>query len=729
MNKFSNPSDSKFLKVSNEIRLMYENKSVELKKAKDTYPVQFMVPYGRNERFTGRKVVLEQLLMRIAPDSNYDSCQRTVLEGLGGVGKTQIAIEAAYRLRHKDPACSIYWVSAKTLASFENDYRGIARKLQISGCDDLEQDAMCLVMEALSQETRASKWLMIVDNVDDSDLLFHDSSIIKYLPFSRYGSILFTTRNHQIAVTLGAVTIKVDPMNLHEARELLRLTINPKLIEDENERSTEHLLQQLAYLPLAISHASAYMDRFQVTSTNYLNELQSNEDVMIHSLSQEFQTHGQRGFHQTPVEQTFNLSFHQLQKANHLATEYLQLSAFLHNKDIPFSFLPAAERHTSKIEAVGTLKAYTFIHERHDDSFDMHSLIQASVRSWVRDNGNWDTIVSKDVARMNEVLPIPNHRTRDPWSRHFPHVLSLLKFTNEAIGKNDPNLVELMSKTGTWLYKTGRYKQAGAVFQEGLAMQTRLLGSQHPSILLMQNHLAMALLRQGKFEDAVNLPREVVDKTQHQLGAEHQDSLESMNNLALVLEQQGKYQEAEVMNRRALAGREKGLGPDHPDTLTSLNNLALVLEQQGKYQEAEAMNRRALAGREKGLGPDHPDTLTSLNNLALVLQWRGNLNNLALMLQDQVKYEEAETMYQRALVGYEKVLGPDHASTLRTVNNLSRLYNGQGKLKEAKKMYERAQARYEKVLGPDHTSTLLTVNNLGELYTDQGKLKEAEKIY
>ncbi|KAN0072275.1 HET domain containing protein [Elaphomyces granulatus] len=148
----------------------------------------------------------------------------------------------------------------------------------------------------------------------------------------------------------------------------------------------------------------------------------------------------------------------------------------------------------------------------------------------------------------------------------------------------------------------------------------------------------------------------------------------------------------------------------------ALHGLGDLYADQGKLDEAEKMYQRALQGYEKALGPDHTSTLLTVNNL-------GNL------YADQGKLDEAEKMYQRALQGYEKALGPDHTSTLDTVNNLGLLYVDQGKLDEAEKMYQRALQGYEKALGPDHTSTLRTVNNLGILYADQGKLDEAEMMY
>ncbi|KAN0068322.1 HET domain containing protein [Elaphomyces granulatus] len=148
----------------------------------------------------------------------------------------------------------------------------------------------------------------------------------------------------------------------------------------------------------------------------------------------------------------------------------------------------------------------------------------------------------------------------------------------------------------------------------------------------------------------------------------------------------------------------------------ALHMLGVLYRNQGKLDEAEKMYQRALQGKEKVLGPDHTSTLSTVNSLGL-------------LYANQGKLDEAEKMYQRALQGKEKARGPDHTSTLTTVNNLGLLYANQGKLDEAEKMYQRALQGTEKVLGPDHTSTLNTVGNLGNLYADQGKLDEAEKMY
>jgi tetratricopeptide (TPR) repeat protein len=213
----------------------------------------------------------------------------------------------------------------------------------------------------------------------------------------------------------------------------------------------------------------------------------------------------------------------------------------------------------------------------------------------------------------------------------------------------------------------------------------------------------------------------------HITDKEHDLTGIQLNELALVSvgymvpsNREGNYWE---LQRRLLAHAYYVHYRWNNDQLTSdiaiwdaFHGLGNLYSDQGKLKEAEEMYQRALVGYDKALGPDHTSTLFTVNSL-------GNI------YRNQGKLKEAEEMFQRALAGYEKALGPDHMSTLLVVNNLGNLYRNQGKLKEAEEMYQRALVGREKALGPDHTSTLNSVHCLGILYSNQGKLKKAEEMF
>jgi len=147
-----------------------------------------------------------------------------------------------------------------------------------------------------------------------------------------------------------------------------------------------------------------------------------------------------------------------------------------------------------------------------------------------------------------------------------------------------------------------------------------------------------------------------------------------------------------------------------------LNDVGYYLYDRAQYVEAEPLFRRALEIRERVRGPDHPDTARSLNNLATLYDSQGKLT-------------EAEPLYRRALEIRERVLGPDHPDTATSLNNLAGLYYSQGKLTEAEPLLRRALEICERVQGPDHPNTALSLHNLAVLYQAQGKLTEAEPLY
>ncbi|KAI0451044.1 hypothetical protein F5B21DRAFT_393516 [Xylaria acuta] len=580
----------------------------------------FMVPFGRNKNFVGRNAILEQLLENIPPGDNQDDCQRTAVEGLGGAGKTQIALEAAYRVHDSYPDCSVYWVPAIDLTSFENAYREIGQLLQLPGIEHDKADVKLLVKAGLSQKS-AGSWLLIVDNADDLELL--SAILADYLPFSREGSILFTTRNHKTTAKLDIALehiLIVSKMNDAEATDLLQKGLRKEQMD--NTENMQCLLNFLTNLPLAIKQASAFMaSNTNVTVSEYLEICESSDAGLIDMLSEEFEDcHRYKDYakKQNPVATTWWISFEYISRQDSRAADYLKFISLLAEKDIPQSFLPVAS--TSKIEmkkAMGTLHAYAFIIKRDTpDTFDIHRLVRLSMRNWLRWRGEWETWTTNVVQRLTEVYPFPEYENKETWMKYLPHGQAVLEIDGITGAKGDITLLFNIAASYAML---GKYSKSEQLYRKTLELKEKVLGKEHP------------------------------------------DTLESMNNLANVLQYQGNYEEAKGMFRQVLELKEKVLGKEHPSTLSSINNFANVLQYQGNYEEAKEMFRQALELKEKVLGKEHPSTLSSINNFANVLQCQGN-------------YEEAEEIYRQTLELIEKVLGKKHPSTLTTINNLAKCH-------------------------------------------------------
>ncbi|KAH7123000.1 hypothetical protein EDB81DRAFT_913094 [Dactylonectria macrodidyma] len=764
LNKFSGPRDRSFLSVSAKVLAMCSTpKSMVERQTKNVVEHQtepkghWMVPFERNEAFVGREDVLQLLLDRIPPSANQDMCQRTAIEGLGGVGKTQLALEAAFRLRRTHPSCSVFWVPAIDASTFEKAYRGIGRLLGVSGIDESQADIKALVNAALSQ-VEAGQWLLVIDNADDPSLMFGPTGLSTCFPSSMNGSLLLTTRTREVAVRLdipGTGILRTTKMSREEAMEMIAERLTESQMQDT--ASITGLLDFLDDLPLAIKQASNFMYATGMTTARYLEHCRSSDTISVNLLSQDFEDRGRYDTIKNPVATTWLISFEHISRDNPQAGEYLRFMCFLAEKDIPISLLPLASDEIEAEKAIGTLDAYGFVTRRKDGmSIDMHRLVRLAMRNWLLKEGQVQQEYVRVIQRVEEMFPHPVHENREVWMKYIAQAQSALE--SEVECGTDEATAELLTKVGNGLYWLGSYQHAGLLLQRSVDMSEKVLGREHQSTLTSMNNLALTLLEQGKYEDAEKTHRKTLELMEQVLGKEHQSTLTSMNNLALTLLEQGKYEDAEKTHRKTLELREQALGKEHPDTLTSMNNLALALQKQGKYEDAERIQRKTLELMEQVLSKEHPDTLASMNNLALALLEQGkyedaekthrktlelkeqvlgkehpdtlaSMNNLALALLEQGKYEDAERIQRKTLELKEQVLGKEHPDTLASMNNLALALLEQGKYEDAERIQRKTLELKEQVLGREHQSTLTSMNNLALTLLEQGKYEDAEKTH
>ncbi|KAI0570469.1 hypothetical protein Alg130_11221 [Pyrenophora tritici-repentis] len=238
------------------------------------HDVLWLVPLPRPQSFVGRTTQLAQLSTHIS----LQGCHRLAIYGLGGCGKTALALEAAYRAGEQQPAHAIFWVPAVSRESFEQAYREIGRRLRIPGITGAKADVKQLVKARLSDEG-FGQWLMVVDNADDVDVLFEvvgegrsGDRLIDYLPHSRKGSIVFTTRARKAAIDLAENNVIVlGELSEREALEMVRTRlILEQQYQVEDEVTVREFLGMLAFLALAIVQAVAFINRNDSTLSGYI---------------------------------------------------------------------------------------------------------------------------------------------------------------------------------------------------------------------------------------------------------------------------------------------------------------------------------------------------------------------------------------------------------------------------------------------------------------------------
>ncbi|KAL4769413.1 nucleoside phosphorylase domain-containing protein [Aspergillus nidulans var. acristatus] len=318
----------------------------------------WVVSLPRNPRFVGRQDEIMKLEALLAVQ---DGPRRVAITGLGGVGKTQVALEVAYRIRFQDTECSVFWIPCTSHAMVEQAFLNIAQKL---GLLDVEPaDVKEQVKIYLSSE-RAERWLLVFDNADDTEMWLEANdttpALEDFLPQSEQGLILFTTRNQKLAMKLAPFNIvQIPDLDQETAFQILRKTLaNENLLRDNITAAT--LLEHLAFLPLAITQASAYIIENNINLSDYLALLQEQEQDAVELLSEDFRDPGRYKDIQNPVITTWLISFKQIQHQNQSAADLLSFMACINPRNIPQSLLPLQTTKKQRLDALGILNAYSF---------------------------------------------------------------------------------------------------------------------------------------------------------------------------------------------------------------------------------------------------------------------------------------------------------------------------------------------------------------------------------
>ncbi|KAH7336155.1 hypothetical protein BKA65DRAFT_527080 [Rhexocercosporidium sp. MPI-PUGE-AT-0058] len=535
----------------------------------------WIVPFERNRRFTGRQVQLAEVEEKLL----WGGCTRTAIVGLGGVGKTQLALELAYQIRDKYRSCSVIWIPATNVESLHQAYLDVARQLGIAGCEDMQADVKRLVKDYLSKES-TGQWLLVFDNADDLSMWTSQvgsepgfERLIDYLPKSKRGCVLFTSRDRKTAAKLAQQNvIQLTEMGEEVAMQLLqKCLIDPGLVE--NRSVTKTLLRELTYLPLAIVQAAAYINENGIAFAEYLSLLADQEEEVIELLSEEFEDHGRYR----------NVKNPQIQHRDPLAADYLSFMCCIDPKDIPRSLLPPGPSRKKEIDAIGTLDAYSFISKRPaDQALDLHRLEHLLAQ--------WTESV---VERLEDVFPDDDHNNRSLWRAYLPHARCVLE--SKLVDQGWQSRMSLLWKYATCLSADGRWDEAEAAYIEGLEIEKRELGADHPDTLTSMASLALTFWNQGRWEEAEKLELKVMETSKTKLGADHLNTLTN----------QGRWEEAEKLQLQVMETSK-----------TNIANLASTYSNQGRWEEAEKLELEVMETRKTKLGADHPDTLTSMGNLA-----------------------------------------------------------------------------------------------------------------
>lgn len=675
----------------------------------------WQVPYRRNPFFTGREDLLHLLRQQLSNERCVALTQSYALTGLGGIGKTQTALEYAHRYQQDYRA--VFWTRAASREMLAADYGSLARLLELPESDAAEQSK---AVEAVKRWLLTHLgWLLVLDNMDDLDL------VADFVPTTGQGHLLLTTRaqaSGKLALGIVVETMATEEACLLLLRRARRLgPTDPLAAASLKEREAAlAIVQELDGLPLALDQAGAYIEEVGSSLREYLLLYQHHQTQLL----------GRQSAlgHDYPytVANTWSLSFRQVEQASPAAADLLRLCAFLAPDAIPELILSAGAAALGPAlspvaadpfllgEAVQVLRRFSLI--RRDGEAQMlviHRLVQAVLKQQI-DEPTRSLWVERAARAVHAAFPAVAYETWPRCQQCLPHAMACAALLEEH-RLAFLEAAQLLDRAGEYLLARGLYSEAVSVLQQALGIEEQLTGPEHPARAAALDRLALGYQAAGKYEQAEELQWRALAIREHALGPEHPDTVTTYFNLDWTYYLQGKYEQAEAAAQRALEIRERALGPEHPDTLDVYGDLGLIYLLRGKYEQAEDLLQRGLTLYEQTRGPDDPDINDILNNLAVVYLKQGN-------------YEQAEPLLLRTLASVEKIKGPEHPYLVRPLDNLARVYQNQGRYEQTEACFRRALALSEQAWGPEHPDTALVLNYMGRFYSIQRKDEQAETL-
>ncbi|PYH36551.1 kinesin [Aspergillus neoniger CBS 115656] len=718
--------------------------------ADEADPCFWMIPYTRNPGFVGREHTLSQVMERIMPLRKVHS--RVALYGLGGVGKTQIAIELAHQVHEAHPDASVFWIHANSINRFQESYYHLIKECGIESPEDKPQDLM-LVKQWL--EKQCKRWLLIIDNADEASLftsdgrqgqktstsdkqLQEDSSIVQFLPDSPYGSILITTRNRAAGVKfvrgIGRNMLEVDTMTKEESRCLIKSALSGNY---PTESDMDELAEMLDYLPLAIMQAASFMEENVLTVNEYIKLHNDSDETKMSLLCEPFETLGRDSETPNALATTLIVSLDHINTKEPNAIEALSFVAFLDQHNIPSSLME--QRVVGPLDltkALGTLKAFSLIIATgKGQNFSIHRLVQLTVRKWLIIEHTFDERAIQAMDTLAEVYPNAEYENWAICAAYLPHAVSVLRFIPELHGKLLRRRLYLQEGIAYYLWSQGRNDEAEKLDLLIVEENKKEFGLEHPEtlesiaglsstysnqnrlaeteelnsllvtaytklygpndIITMRSErcLAATYRKQCRFEEAESLLLKVLERAKSVFGEEHEESVCAMGHLGLLYTDLGRWDEAEEYSIKDLEWHQKNLGPDNPWTLDLAINLASLHETQGKLLEGKALGIQTLQICEDKLGLDDERTR--------------NCQQLLLNIYFELdEWQKAEGLCLQILEETSRIDGPSHFKTLGSKQQLSTIYKGLGDDNKAEKLDNEIIDECTRTFGSDHAYTL-----------------------
>ncbi len=654
-------------------------------------PAVWKVP-PRNPRFSGRDGLLAELRRRLR--AGEGTLVVHALYGLGGVGKTQLAIEYAHRFASDYDL--VWWIDAEQPVLIPDQLSGLAARLALPTGGTVAETVERLLAELRGRD----RWLLVFDNAE------RPGDIADYQPAGT-GHVLVTSRYPGWGALGGR--LEVDVLTRTETIALLRARI-PAL----DEQLADELASELGDLPLAAAQAAGYLEQTDLPPADYLRRFRARRATLL--------ARGDVVGYAGRIDTTWALSLDRLRCEDPAAVQLLELAAFLAPEPIPLSLVGehaelldeplrgTAADPDALADAVGALIGYSLA-RRSPDGFQVHRLVQAVIRQQMSADRQQAT-ADRVVALLAAAAP---GDPEDPvswaaYAQRAPHVLA-----TASMGDHDPATRQLVLDTTRYLQARGDSHGSRTVCEPLLDRWRTSLGPDNPDTLTAAANLTISLVSVGEEEPARTLGQDTVQRCRQVFGPDHPTSLRAAGALMHALSQAGEAEQARVLGQDTLPRCRRVLGPDDARTLSAATALTFTLVQLDEAEQARVLGQDTLPRCRRVLGPDHLVTLAAAAALTHALTQLGEA-------------EPARALGQDTLQGCRRALGPDHLITLLAAGALTHALTQLGEAEPARALGQDTLPRCRRALGPDHLVTLWAAGALTGALVQLGEAEPARTL-
>lgn len=627
-----------------------------------------------------------------------------VISGVGGVGKTQIAIEYAHRfVEQYDRA---WWINCEDETLIDDQISAFAVQL---GLVDVGSSTAVAVQSVARYLRGHDRWLLVFDNVTNLE------SIWRRLPEGP-GHVLITARsggwNRNAS---GAIEINI--MKRPDSIQLLRTYVAS--LDDDR---VNQLAEALGDLPLALTQAGSFLADTGTPVSEYLEILSRDTRSILGE--------GAVGTYPRPLVATIRQSMRRLRDLDSSAVTIAQICSLLApdpilvkwvTEPVPVDhvspdgplrglFIISQEDPITLRRAVGRLNNLGLA-KSDSGTLRMHRLTQAIIREDMPAADRAKLLSDVQILLAMKYPGDPDDARNWPgWARLLPHLIA-----THAEESGNRNLRSLMVESSWWLLIRGDVRAGLELSQDLYQKWSENLGPSDLLTLRAATIYARALRDLGEYVESVAVGRDSLQRYRHATGNNDSATLESAHNLAISIRHVGLVDEAIQLQRDTLNRRSRVLGEDHPDTLYTQHDLAVTLRESGRLEESIVMLQEVQRRQARVVGSDHAATMRSEHNLAIALYRLG-------------RFDDARQILENVLTRRRDTLGESHPDVLYSRFYLASTFRAMGRLDEARELYEAALIQRKQILGGDHPVTLDTAHGLAGTLADLGQLDRAREI-